>query len=60
MPVMLEPLPYDYDALEPVISAATLKLHHGAHHRAYVHKLNHLLDWDFAQRNLAGEAVAAA
>ena len=40
MPVMLEPLPYDYDALEPVISAATLKLHHGAHHRAYVHKLN--------------------
>ena len=40
MSVTLQPLPYDYDALEPVISAATLKLHHGAHHRAYVDKLN--------------------
>lgn len=40
MPIMLPPLPYDHDALEPVISAATAKLHHGAHHRAYVDKLN--------------------
>ena len=40
MPFALPPLPYDYDALEPVISAATLKLHHGAHHRGYVDKLN--------------------
>ena len=40
MPFVLPPLPYDYHALEPVISAATLKLHHGAHHRGYVDKLN--------------------
>ena len=40
MSIALPPLPYDYDALEPVISAATLKLHHGAHHRGYVDKLN--------------------
>ena len=43
MTITLPPLPYDYEALEPVISAATLKLHHGAHHRGYVDKANHLL-----------------
>ncbi len=43
MPITLPDLPYDYDALQPVISAATLKLHHGAHHRGYVDKLNVLL-----------------
>ncbi|MGH8669657.1 MAG: superoxide dismutase, partial [Burkholderiales bacterium] len=43
MTIALPPLPYDYDALEPVISAATLKLHHGAHHAAYVKKLNGLI-----------------
>lgn len=36
----LPPLPYPYDALEPVISAATLKLHHDKHHKAYVDGLN--------------------
>jgi superoxide dismutase, Fe-Mn family len=44
MTVMLPPLPYDYGALAPVISAATLQLHHGAHHRAYVDKANALLE----------------
>ena len=43
MPIALPDLPYDYDALEPVISAATLKLHHGAHHASYVTKLNGLV-----------------
>lgn len=43
MTITLPPLPYDYDALEPVISAATLRLHHGAHHRGYVDKANALL-----------------
>jgi Fe-Mn family superoxide dismutase len=43
MAITLPDLPYDHDALEPVISAATLKLHHGAHHRGYVDKLNLLL-----------------
>lgn len=36
----LPPLPYPYDALEPVISAATLRLHHDKHHKAYVDGLN--------------------
>ncbi|NPV92665.1 MAG: superoxide dismutase [Firmicutes bacterium] len=36
----LPPLPYAYDALEPVISARTLKIHHDIHHKAYVDGLN--------------------
>ena len=43
MAIHLPELPYEYDALEPVISSATLKLHHGAHHRGYVDKLNALV-----------------
>ncbi len=38
----LPPLPYDYDALEPVISAETLRLHHDRHHKSYVDGLNRL------------------
>lgn len=33
-------LQYDYDALESVISADIMKLHHDKHHQAYVDKLN--------------------
>jgi Fe-Mn family superoxide dismutase len=36
----LPPLPYPYDALEPVISARTLHLHHDIHHQGYVDGLN--------------------
>jgi Fe-Mn family superoxide dismutase len=46
MPITLPELPYGYEALEPVISSATLKLHHGAHHRGYVDKLNALVKDD--------------
>lgn len=42
MPIELPDLPYAYAALEPLISSATLKTHHGKHHRAYVEKLNTL------------------
>ena len=28
-------LPYAYDALEPVIDAITMQIHHGRHHKAY-------------------------
>lgn len=37
-------LPYDYDALEGVISADIMKLHHDKHHQAYVDKLNVALE----------------
>ncbi len=36
----LPPLPYPYDALEPIISEDTLRLHHDHHHKAYVDGLN--------------------
>lgn len=41
---VLPELPYRPDALMPVISAETLRFHHGKHHRAYVDTLNKLLD----------------
>jgi Fe-Mn family superoxide dismutase len=43
------PLPYGYDALEPHIDEATMKLHHDKHHQAYVDKANGALEgteWD--------------
>ncbi|MEW5762697.1 MAG: superoxide dismutase [Bacillota bacterium] len=36
----LPPLPYPYDALEPVIGAATVRIHHDRHHQSYVEGLN--------------------
>jgi Fe-Mn family superoxide dismutase len=40
----LPDLPYDYGALEPVISAEIMKLHHGKHHAGYVTNLNAALE----------------
>ncbi len=40
----LPPLPYPYEALEPVISKETLQLHHDKHHRKYVDTMNQLLE----------------
>nr|QBR98217.1 Mn superoxide dismutase [Diaphanosoma celebensis] len=36
----LPDLPYDYNALEPIVSAEIMQLHHGKHHAAYVANLN--------------------
>lgn len=36
----LPPLPYDYNALEPHIDAATMQFHHDKHHAGYVKNLN--------------------
>ena len=38
------PLPYDYDALEPHIDEATMRVHHDKHHQAYVDKANAALE----------------
>jgi len=39
----LPPLPYAENALEPVISAKTVRLHYGKHNRGYVDTLNQLV-----------------
>ncbi|MBV8032463.1 MAG: superoxide dismutase [Betaproteobacteria bacterium] len=43
MQLELPPLPYPEDALAPVISAETLRFHHGKHHKKYVDTANQLL-----------------
>ena len=40
----LPELPYGFDALEPVISAAIMQVHYEKHHRAYVTNLNAALE----------------
>src|SRR5690606_25855240 len=40
----LPKLPYDYDALEPVIDKETMTIHHTKHHQGYVDKLNAALN----------------
>jgi Fe-Mn family superoxide dismutase len=40
----LPKLPYDYNALEPYMSAEVLTLHHDKHHAGYVNTANALLD----------------
>uniref|UniRef100_H2B644 Superoxide dismutase n=1 Tax=Paracyclopina nana TaxID=565004 RepID=H2B644_PARNA len=47
----LPDLPYDYNGLEPVISAEIMQLHHSKHHQTYVNNFN------VAEEKLA-EAVA--
>ena len=40
----LPDLPYDYDALSPVIAPEIMELHHKKHHQAYVTNLNKALE----------------
>lgn len=40
---VLPNLPYAYDALEPLYSAETLRIHHDKHHAGYVRNLNKTL-----------------
>lgn len=46
-------LPYAYDALEPHIDEATMRVHHDKHHQAYVDKANAALEGsDWAGRSV--------
>lgn len=42
-PFELPPLGYAYNALEPYIDEATMRIHHTKHHQAYIDKLNQAL-----------------
>jgi superoxide dismutase, Fe-Mn family len=45
----LPPLPYDYDALEPLIDEETMRLHHDKHHATYTTNLNNAIkgtEWE--------------
>jgi Fe-Mn family superoxide dismutase len=44
MAFTLPPLPFAADALEPNIDKATMEIHHGKHHAAYVNNLNKALE----------------
>ena len=41
---ILPELPYSFNALEPHIDAATMEIHHGKHHAAYISRLNAALE----------------
>src|SRR5476651_1108203 len=42
-PIVLPPLPWADNALEPFISKNTIGFHYGKHHKAYVDNLNGLV-----------------
>lgn len=44
LPFELPPLPYDFNALEPFISAEIMNLHYTKHHQAYVNNFNKALE----------------
>ena len=57
----LPPLPYDENALAPVISANTIGFHYGKHHKTYVDNLNQLVpgtEWDGATLEAIVNATA--
>ena len=55
----LPPLPYAYDALEPVISKETMTFHHDKHHAAYTNKLNEGVAADASLEGLSIEDILA-
>lgn len=42
-PFVARPLPYEYDALTPVLDEETLHFHHDKHYKTYVDNLNNIL-----------------
>ena len=50
-PFVFRPLPYEYDALVPVLDEETLHFHHDKHYKTYVDNLNNALsDYPELQR----------
>jgi Fe-Mn family superoxide dismutase len=55
----LAPLPYAFEALEPVIDAQTMRIHHGRHHQGYVNNLNAAVKANPALQGKSLEALLA-
>ena len=57
-PFVVRPLPYEYDALVPVLDAETLTFHHDRHYKTYVDNLNNALaDYPELQRKSLTELL---
>lgn len=59
MAFSLPELPYAYQALEPVIDARTMEIHHSKHHAAYTNNLNAALEGNSAASDLDIEGIMA-
>ena len=46
---------FPYDAMEPLLDAETMEIHHGQHHAAYIARLNELLR---GRDSLSGRSLA--
>ena len=60
MAFTLPSLPYPHEALEPHIDTATMQIHHGKHHQAYVDNLNKAIAGTEHENKSIEELVAAA
>ena len=60
MAFTLPALPYPHDALEPHIDTATMQIHHGKHHQAYVDNLNKAIAGTPNENKSLDELVAKA
>ncbi len=60
MAFTLPKLPYAPEALEPHIDAATMQIHHGKHHQAYVDNLNKAIAGTDHENKSIEELVAQA
>jgi Fe-Mn family superoxide dismutase len=59
-PFTLPPLPYAFNALEPHIDARTMEVHHDAHHKTYVSKLNDAVAGKPEEKLSLAELLASA
>ena len=59
-PFTLPPLPYAFGALEPHIDARTMEIHHDAHHKTYVSKLNEAIAGKPEEKMTLAELLSSA
>ncbi|SFV29448.1 superoxide dismutase, Fe-Mn family [Devosia crocina] len=60
MPFELPELGYAYDALEPVIDAQTMELHHTKHHQTFIDNLNKAVEDGTLDTDLSVEEIVAS